>query len=136
MNTLTAPLPGRLRLWFSQLKQQAEPLARLAAAMRAVDGVLIVETSPITGGLLIHYDALIGKTTAFWDQIEAVLFSHDLFMDPRSLERRGDAATPPAPPQADNPGVEPGRKIGGGIACALVGKLFERSAVALVAALL
>jgi hypothetical protein len=135
MNTLTAPLPGRLRLWFSQLKQQAEPLARLAAAMRAVDGVLIVETSPITGGLLIHYDALIGKTTAFWDQIEAVLFSHDLFMDPRSLERRGGGAAS-TPPQADNPGAELGRKIGGGVASALVGKLFERSAVALVAALL
>jgi hypothetical protein len=133
MYSPTAPLPGRLRLWFSQLKQQREPLARLAAAMRAVDGVLIVETSPITGGLLIHYDALIGKTTAFWDQIEAVLFTHDLFLDPRSLERR---STAPAPPQADSPGAELGRKIGGGIASALVGKLFERSAAALVAALL
>ncbi len=103
--------------------------------MRAVDGVLLVETSPITGGLLIHYDALIGKTTAFWDQIEAVLVSHDLFLDPRSLERRSTAATP-VPPQADSPGAELGRKIGGGIGSKLVGKLFERSAGALVAALL
>lgn len=94
------PLPGRLRLWFSQLKQQAGPLARLAAAMRAVNGVLIVETSPVTGGLLVHYDALIGKTTPFWDQIEAVLFAHDLFLDPRSLERRNDGATPA--PQEDS----------------------------------
>lgn len=78
--------PGRLRLRFTQLKQQTEQLARMAAAMRAIGGVTAVETSPITGGLLIHFDPLTGKTTAFWDQVEAVLLAHQLLLlDPRPL---------------------------------------------------
>jgi|CXWL01.1.fsa_nt_gi hypothetical protein len=76
---------GRLRLWFSQLKKQSEQLSLLAASMQGVDGVLAVEASPATGGLMIHYDTATGKTTAFWNQIEAVLVSHQLFLDPRSL---------------------------------------------------
>lgn len=87
---MQAPLPavpGRLRLRFTQLKQQTAQLTRMAEALRAVSGVILVETSPLTGGLLVHYDAVIGKTTAFWDQIEAVLLAHQLVLDPRPLGR-------------------------------------------------
>lgn len=152
MHLPTAPVPGRLRLWFSQLRHQGEQIAQLATTMRAVHGVLLVEASPLTGGLLIHYDAATGKTAAFWHQIEAALVAHELFLDPRAMARRAPGAlagprspkAPPRPPreantgavQAPSPGSELGRSLGAGIASGLVGKLVERSAIALVAALL
>ena len=99
MHTPANALPGRLRLRFTQLKQQTEQLGRMAAAMRAIEGVLMVETSPLTGGFLIHYDALIGKTPLFWDRIEAVLLAHQLLINPRPLSRQqGPLPVAPGPP--------------------------------------
>lgn len=99
MHTPANALPGRLRLRFTQLKQQTEQLGRMAAAMRAIEGVLMVETSPLTGGFLIHYDAPIGKTPLFWDRIEAVLLAHQLLINPRPLSRQqGPLPVAPGPP--------------------------------------
>ena len=116
---MRAPSPtvtGRLRLRFTQLKQQREQLAVMAAAMHAIDGVTSVETSQGTGGLLIHYDAAIGRTTRFWDQVEAVLLAHQLLLDPRPLGIQ-DAVLARTPPtlafEARSPGgpVRPGAAI-------------------------
>lgn len=98
MQAPSPAVPGRLRLRFTQLKQQTEQLTRMAAALHTVAGVMGVETSPLTGALLIHYDAVIGKTTSFWDQIEAVLLAHQLALDPRPLGHhdKGGANTSPA----------------------------------------
>lgn len=87
-----APVPGRLRLRFTQLKQRNEQLDSVAASLQAVNGVLALETSALIGGLLIHFDAAIGKTPAFWDHIESVLQSYHLMLNPRPLaQQSGDA---------------------------------------------
>ncbi len=159
MHAPATPLPGRLRLRFSQLKQQNEQLVRMAAAMRSTntyvssERIITVETSPLTGGQLIHFDALAGKTTAFWDQVEAVLLAHQLRLDPRPLDLQpgaGKHGTRPAPKQPGAAGVTPrppavqartdgsalAGKVAGRVTTAVVDRLIERSAVALVAALL
>ncbi len=100
MHAPAQQVPGRLRLRFTQLKQQTRQLERMAASLHAVGGVIAVETSPITGGLLIHFDALIGNTPAFWDQVEAVLHSYQLLVDPRPLARR-NGGPPPRPPASE-----------------------------------
>ena len=87
MPATSPPVPGRLRLRFTQLKQQTERLMGLASALREVAGVTGVETSASTGSLLVYYDAVVGKTTQFWDQVEAVLLAHQLLLDPRPLGR-------------------------------------------------
>jgi hypothetical protein len=148
MQVPVPPVPGRLRLRFTQLKQQNEQLARLACAMYATDGVVAVETSPLTGSLLIQYDALRGKTTAFWDRIEAVLVAHNLLLDPRPLDRRDSGAPILAPKpvcaanggarlhQASPAAAAPPRKPVTGATFGALERLIQRSAVALVAALL
>lgn len=83
-----APVPGHLRLRFTQLKQHPEKLDSIAASLQAVDGVLALETSALTGGLLIQFDAVIGNTPAFWNHIEAVLHSFQLMVNPRPLARQ------------------------------------------------
>ncbi len=98
MRTPAQAVPGRLRLRFTQLKQQTRQLNRMAASLSAIGGVLEVETSPITGGFLIHFDAAIGNTPLFWDQVEAVLQAHQLMLNPRPLARQ-PGADPAAPPR-------------------------------------
>ena len=100
MHIPTDTQQGRLRLRFSQLKHQTEQLGSMAAAMRAIEGVLMVETIAQSGGFLIHYDALIGKTPAFWDGVEAVLLAHKLLLNPRPLARlQGPLPGAPGPPR-------------------------------------
>lgn len=99
-------VPGRLRLRFAQLKQQIKQLDRLAASLRTVGGVIAVETSPITGGLLIHFDARIGNTPAFWDQVEATLQSYQLLLNPRPPARR-DGGPAPRGPACEMPRTTP-----------------------------
>ena len=82
MNEATKAARGHLRLRFSQLKLQRDQLLRVASAMYGVAGVLAVQTSAPTGGLLIEYDVQKGKTTPFWDRIEAVLVAYGLLLDP------------------------------------------------------
>lgn len=96
--------PGRLRLRFTQLKQQAEQLAHIAAAMRTIEGVTAVASNPVTGGLLIDFEPLIGKTASFWDQVESVLLAHQLMLDPRPLGSRpnGGRATAALPREANS----------------------------------
>lgn len=122
-------LRGRLRLRFSTLKNDLPRLTGVIESLRGVAGVDAVEASPYTGGMLIHYDPAAGDTRRFWDDVQTALASHSLYHDPRPLQRQAGAGAP-------------GRKAG--VADALAGKLVdkmldklvERSAVALVAALL
>lgn len=122
-------LRGRLRLRFSNLKNNLEQLTGVIETLRGVAGVAAIEASPYTGGMLIHYDQAAGDTRRFWDDIEAGLALHGLHHDPRPLRRQN---APGAPGR--------GRALAPGVADTLVDKLvdklIERSAVALVAALL
>ncbi|WP_426211959.1 HMA2 domain-containing protein [Massilia sp. TWP1-3-3] len=99
MDQPSSSVPGRLRLRFTQLKQQTAQLDSMAAALHAIDGVQAVETNAPSGSLLINYAAASGKTTQFWDQVEAVLLAHQLLLDPRPLGRQ----------RQDGPGHNGGR---------------------------
>ena len=151
MRAPAQPVPGRLRLSFTQLKQRTVQLERMAASLGAVNGVLAVDTSPLAGSLLIQFDPVVGNTPAFWDHIESVLHAFELMLNPRPLGRLGskgggagsaghggktaqtsksdpDASTISAPKVA----IEPTRR---NFARALMDKLIERTAIALVTAL-
>lgn len=87
MRAPAPPVPGRLRLSFSQLKQQHALLERMAASLAAINGVITVETCATTGGLLIQFDSVVGNTPVFWDRIESVLHSYELMHNPRPMAR-------------------------------------------------
>ena len=83
------PVPGRLRLSFTQLKQRPTQLERMVASLSAVNGVLAVDASPLAGSLAIQFDPVVGNTPAFWDEIESVLLAFELMLNPRPLARMG-----------------------------------------------
>ncbi|MGQ9687069.1 MAG: HMA2 domain-containing protein [Thiobacillaceae bacterium] len=49
-------LPGRLRLRLTELRNDPEALANVAARLRAAPGILGVEANAVTGSLLIRYE--------------------------------------------------------------------------------
>lgn len=84
----THHLHGRLRLHFSHLKNNLALMTGVIESLRSVPGVSAVEGSPLTGSLLVFYDTSMGDTRQFWDDIEAVLRSHELHHNPRPLGRQ------------------------------------------------
>lgn len=50
-------VPGRLRIKSPHLKRNAQAAHQARQYMEQVDGVLASEVNPVTGSLLIHYDA-------------------------------------------------------------------------------
>ena len=151
MRAPAQPVPGRLRLSFTQLKQRPEQLDRMAASLGAVNGVLAVDTSSLSGSLLIQFDSVVGNTPAFWDQIESVLHAFELMLNPRPFARMGSkgggagsaghgdkaAHTSKSDPNASpisvpTVAIKPTRRD---FARALMDKLMERTSIALVTAL-
>lgn len=49
-------LPGRLRLRLSELRNDPESLASIAASLRCLPGIQAVEANAVTGSLLIRYE--------------------------------------------------------------------------------
>jgi hypothetical protein len=93
MDAPTHHLRGRLRLRFSQLKNNVGELSGVIESLRDVAGIDAIEASPHTGGMLIHYDPAAGDTRRFWNDVEAALVSHGLHHNPRPMARRVGAAT-------------------------------------------
>lgn len=125
MNERKNHRPGHLRLRFTQLKHDARLRDAVTASLRVVQGVISVESSAFSGGILIHFDRATGSTRKFWNDIEAVLLAHHLRHPTRSFDYQTHA-----------PVSTLGHKVAEGVAATLVNKLIERSAIALVAALL
>lgn len=48
--------PGRLRIKFSQLRNNPALARKTESALRSFDGVTRAEVSIVTGSLLVHYD--------------------------------------------------------------------------------
>lgn len=115
---------GRLRLRFSELRNHPLRLARVCDELRAIEGIHVIEASQITGGMLVHYDARHARGPGFWNAVEAVL-------DRNRLYQQAAPAEPNRPPASDV-----GRAVANNLADTLVKKLVERSALALVAAIL
>lgn len=108
-------VPGRLRLSFTQLKQQPALLERMAASLGSVNGVITVETTSIAGALLVQFDCEVGNTPVFWDRIESVLHSYELMHNPRPLARmrnNGGDAGPAGPSGKAGKAREPDVDVG------------------------
>jgi hypothetical protein len=128
ISTQTFPRSGsstyaeRLRLRFAELKGESLAIAELASSLRRLPSVTKVETSVVTGSILLTYDADRHAETAFWPALRAMLAQHGLPSRERGAAHHGGTATPAVDGIAE-------RIIG-----SVVEKLVERSALALVAA--
>ncbi len=124
-------VPGRLRLRVPAIKRNEHHARAVGSLLRETEGVLRHEVSSVTGSVVVHY--VPGR------------------LDPqRLIDRLRELAPPVAPatagtalvpwqPALRQPGVgEHGlaQRIGKALATSLTEKLIERSAMALVAALL
>jgi hypothetical protein len=69
MTSYTHHISGRLRIRYPQLKNNPARAKVVETALRKIDGVLSVETSAVTGSLLIRYDARAGKRTALLEKL-------------------------------------------------------------------
>jgi hypothetical protein len=98
--------------------------AQVAASIRGLHGVLSVDANAVTGGLLIVYDVAIADKSGLWPSLQAVLSGHGL--EESQQQPAQDAG--PRPAWADG--------VADKVVGAFVEKLVERSALALVAALL
>lgn len=126
MTSYTHHIPGRLRTRYPQLKNNPARARIVAAAICNIDGVLSVETSAVTGSMLIRYDTHAGKREALLDALH------------RTKQQLGLLQVSPSPQPA------PGQATQGNLAETfadkalgmIVEKCIEHSAYALFAALL
>lgn len=120
-------VPGRLRLRMPAIKHSDHHADAVGRVLGQTDGVLRHAISPVTGSVVVHYAP--GRC------------------DPQQLvERLRELAPPPAAnqaltvwqPAAPSTGKNDGllQRVGHSVATSLAEKLIERSALALVAALL
>lgn len=115
-----------MRLRFPQLKGAPIAAARFAGDVRQLDGVLAVEATAATGSVLVTYRADSDRALHFLPELEQVLARHGL-----AAPDTRRAAHAPAPAAG---GVTDG--VAARLVGAIVDKLVERSALALVVALL
>ncbi len=119
-------LPGRLRIKSRQLKRNPGAISSACSLLANHHGIDAVEANSVTGSLLITYD----PQQHHPDQLLAILSGAGLIAD--------GTATPP-PPEEDRLTVtmtDVGGKIGKAVLGMLVEKAVERSALALVGAIL
>lgn len=115
-------VPGRLRIRASAFKHNQDEADAARALLTALPGVASAQPNLLTGSILVTFDpSLIGE--------EAILET----LRDRGLIGRGDASSGARP--AGVPLSRLGRKAGMAAANALLEKALERTALALVAAL-
>jgi copper chaperone CopZ len=110
-------ISGRLRLTLPQIKRQPARAREVQAAIRRINGIMSVEPNLTTGSLLIRYDTAIVA-------VGAILQS----MKEMGLLTAREGTTVQAPAIAS--------QVADKVVDALVGKLIERSAVAIIGAFL
>jgi copper chaperone CopZ len=116
-------VPGRLRVRTPAVKRNPAGAAALREAIETLAGVTRAEVNPLTGSVTVHYD----KTVTSSQQILARLEQHGHYDPQRAL-----GADDYLQRAASRAGDALGRALFG----MAVEKAVERSAVALVAALL
>jgi hypothetical protein len=129
MKVSTQQFPGRVRLRLPQLKGAPFLAAQVAASVRQVGGVVTAETSQATGSLLVVYDVGGPDELTFWRELQHALAQHGLSPRNDAPVRDARAGTPYAAAHVAG-------KVTEKFVETLVGKLAERGALALVAALL
>lgn len=120
-------VPGRLRVRDARIKRNPEAVAAVESLVSALEGVLAVSASQVTGSVVITYDRDITCPHALLDE----------------LKRRGCCNHASALPQPEAPTQAVSRALSGAgnamgkaVFGVMVEKLVERSAVALIGALL
>lgn len=115
-------VPGRLRVKVPAIKGDARQAQELCARLRARPGVIDAEANPVTGSVLVRYD--VGRIGG-----DAVL---------ARLREEGAACGGPLPRPQSHHGAsaEWSQRLGEKAVDKLIETLVERSAIALVAALL
>lgn len=126
MTSYTHHIPGRLRTRYPQLKNNPARARTVAAAIRNIDGVLSVETSVVTGSVLIRYDANASKRDALLEALRRTKQQLGLVQDCSSPQ--------PAPGQAMQGNLA--ETLADKALGMIVEKCIEHSAYALFAALL
>lgn len=115
-------VPGRLRVKISGLKRNEGQARQLAMQMGGRHGVLDARANARTGSLLIHYDI---------EQVDSVALLEEL----QNSGFIGKTVMPPPMP-ANGGGIQLSQKISDTVVNKLVEKVVERSAIALIAALI
>lgn len=78
-------LPGRLRIRADELRGDKTRLHRIIQELRDFAGISNVETNPVTGGILVHYDVSVFKE---WDLLSHISGKSGLPLDSSDTEPR------------------------------------------------
>lgn len=116
-------VPGRLRVRSAAIKRNPAKAEAVQAALSELDGVLEVEVRPVTGSITVHYD---GESCTMQDLVGL-------------MKARGyiPASAPTETPNAAFDGLTPQTsQVARFVAGMAVEKVLERSATALIAALI
>jgi hypothetical protein len=114
-------IPGRLRVKCASLKRNDEQVRRICDYLRGVDGVVEAEANALTGSLLIRYDADVVGSDTLLNSLKALGCVH----------RETDLSRPVT--DMTHPFVQ---RVADQFVQKTVEALIERSAVALVAAII
>jgi len=90
-------IPGRLRLRTGTARPDPASLERILRSVRSIEGVTGVETSPVTGSLLVHYQNW--SQDGFRDQLRARGGQDESFL--LSLPPVGEAVQPLDPAEGE-----------------------------------
>jgi hypothetical protein len=147
MNLYIHHIPGRLRVKTPPLRRNEAEAVRVRAMLTGLEGLLSYEVKTLTGSLIIYYDPALTQGEA----ILAFLSRHGFvgkeatadLVQPRSKAIMPSMPTPAASsalktsePILVNFGTSMGRAFGRAVFGIALEKLVERSAVALVSAIL
>jgi hypothetical protein len=122
MHNYTHHIAGRWRTRYPQIKNQPGRARAVETALRRIKGVTLVEASPLTGSLLICYDAHGADRVALMEALHAAKRELGLAAAPSRVE-----------PMANEMKSD---TLGDKLLGMLVEKCVERSALALIAALI
>lgn len=116
-------VPGRLRVKTPILKKNEFRAGQLKCYLEGMQGVLEAETSIVTGSVVIKYDARVTSSTTILNSLR----QHGYIEDIQPAQAGVDRFTH---------GIHPVQKVADAFVAKLIETAVERSAVALIAALI
>ncbi|HEY0523469.1 MAG TPA: hypothetical protein VGD08_08770 [Stellaceae bacterium] len=128
MVELAHSVRGRLRIRISSIRQDRRSADDACAAVLSVPGVTRVAVNTVTGSLVISYDALERSAAAVWEDVRCRLGSGG--------DRTGAVLSDPGSEPLPSPGAEWVDHATRAAIDALIGKMVEHAAAALVRAVI
>jgi hypothetical protein len=120
-------VPGRLRIRVPRIRHDEGATAQIRASVLSIAFVKTADVNPTTGSLVITYDPVRLSFTALWDELQCRLGRAQPTAASQSLDRGGEAAHLEAnwTDQVAQAALQ-----------AVLGNIFERSAAALLRAVI